>query len=494
MFLMADDKAKPDINDFVKQWAQAQQRAEENLRQDGFQRQPQLLLQQGNCIRCHDRGPGLGRPIDRPFLDVPRLNIKGFDDVPQKPVDAAELERRVVEKFKNQPIIDQAVTILNRLPQKVDITVDKDKIAIATDFAKALEAIPGVKLDDEAKGYLSHVKSIAFENGKYKIQLDKAIPFGEGFGSLGPEISFEVKYDPSKKDGVGLKNVKGVTVLAMPVEELSVITDGGKHVVKAQCDVFGRKVHKDIDLAKFNCNGELLKQAIGQLAEYQPMIQNRDFGKFTNEIPEGFRNTITDMLKGVTSVSKDGDTFKLMRNNGVTKFDFGGPTISVSPEVSFKLGANADTPAIKDLRGLTVSIPLPEKLEMGSKYITNIKGVSLGFAERDGGRSLRIDADNLIDTVRVSLDKNFHPRKDGGGNWNLGLGGNNPLSPDGRKDRMNLNIRMGADGQVNMKASEVLDIVSDLTWQASDRSITGVSLGYSSVITRVSSWISSWFE
>jgi hypothetical protein len=59
---------------------------------------------------------------------------------------------------------------------------------------------------------------------------------------------------------------------------------------------------------------------------------------------------------------------------------------------------------------------------------------------------------------------------------------------------MNLNIRMGKDGNVNMKVSEILDIVSDLTWQASDVSLTGGSLAVASTYSQIASWISSIFE
>lgn len=496
---MADDKFEQLLKDLKA--APPANTPADGLRREAYDRVP-LMMGQGNCVRCHDRGGGMGRPLDDYYknsslLDFNKpLGVKGFDAPPGKPLDAAEIERRVVEKFKTQPIIDQAVTILNRLPDKVAINVDKDRISIATDFVKALEAIPGVKLNDEAKDHLSKVKSIGFENGVYHIKLDKKINFADGLGSLGPDLSFEVKNDTTKPDGVGIKNIKGLTILGMPVEELSVCTDGGKNAISAKCDFFGKKVEKDIDLNKFGLHAELLKQAIGQLSEYQPMFQKRDFGRFTDQIPEGFRTTISEMLKGVTSVTKDGDTFTVKRNNGAAKFELPGLTATVGGDVSFKLGKNADEPSIKELKGVSVSIPIPEKLSeyLGDKYSTNIRGVSLGLSDREGGRRIRVDADGIVDQVAVSLTKDFKPRTDGAGNWNLNLRGNNPLSPDGRKDRMDINLRVGANGQLNMKLSEALDIVSDLSWQASDRSLTGVSMGAASVYSRVAGWVSSLFE
>ena len=493
---MADDKFDQLLKDLKA--AQPAASPADGLRREAFDRTP-ALLSQGNCIRCHDRGPGLGRPIDQDLrlLDFNKpLGIKGFDAPPAKPLDAAAMERQVVEKFKTQPIIDQSVTILNRMPDKVAITVDKDRIAIATDFVKALEAIPGVKLNDEAKDHLSKVKSIGFEKGVYHIQLDKKINFADGLGTLGPDLSFEVKNDTTKADGVGIKNIKGLNILGMAVEELSVRTDGGKNAITAKCDFFGKKVEQSIDLNKYGLHGDLLKQAIGQLSEYQPMFQNRDFGKFTDQIPEGFRTTVSDMLSGVTSVTKDGDTFAVKRNNGSAKFELNGMNATIGSDVSFKLGKNADEPAIRDLRGVSVSIPIPGKLSeyLGDSYNSQIRGVSLGSSERDGGRRIRVDAEGTVDQVGVSLTKDFKPRADGAGNWNLNLRGNNPLSPDGRKDRMDINLRVGADGKLNMKLSEALDIVSNLSWQATDRSLDGVSMGASSVYSRVASWVSYLFE
>jgi hypothetical protein len=171
-------------------------------------------------------------------------------------------------------------------------------------------------------------------------------------------------------------------------------------------------------------------------------------------------------------------------------------TATVGGEVSFKLGKNPDEPAIRDLRGVSVAIPMPAKLSeyLGDKYISNIRGASLGTPYNDGGRRLRVDADGMIDQVGVSLTKDFKPRTDGAGNWNLNLRGNNPLSPDGRKDRMDINLRIGSNGQLNMKLSEALDIVSDLSWQASDRSTTGASLAVGSMYSRVASFVSWLFE
>jgi hypothetical protein len=489
MFLMPDDKVPFNVEQFLRDSKKLSHETDESFRRDAYQHTP-LMLQQGNCIRCHDKGPGTNRDFNLSLSFAP---LKGFDDVPRKPVDAAEAERRLVDKFSRQPAVDKAITVLNRLPS-FDIKVTKDNVTVAADFVKALEAIPGVKLDKEMKEHLSKLKQVGFENGIYSMKLDKAIAFGEGLGTLGPDISFAVKNDTTKPDGVGLTNVKGLKVLGMAIDDLSVKTDGGKHVVTVQGDVFGRKMKHDIDLGKHGVNGELLKTAIGKLAEYQPMIQNRDFGTFTNDVPEGFRNTVSEMLKGVTEISKKDDTFTLRRNNGVSKFEFGGPAVSVMPEVSFKLGSDSDTPTIRELRGVTFSVPLPEKLDMGSKYTATIKGVSLGESERDGGRTVRVDTDNMIDSVKVRMDGAFKPRTDNDGNWNLNVRGNNPLSPDGRKDKMDINLRLGRDGNVNMKPSEVLDIVSRLTWQASDVSVTGGSMAYAATVSKIASWVSSLFE
>lgn len=463
-------------------------KAAEGFRYEVYRR-PELRIPQGNCIRCHQQPEPLKLDF-RPLagFDAPLGARRVADRAPETP---EEIEKRVVDKFAKQPIIDKAVTIMNRLPDKIDIDIQKDKMSITTDFVKALEAIPGVKLDKEARDYLSKVKAIEFADGRYGIKLDKAIDLK--IGTLAKEVSFDVKNDTSKPDGVGLTGIKGLSILGADVTELTVNTEGGKNAVNVTGQLFGRKISHEIDLSKYGANGELLKKAIGQLAEYKPMFQKRDFGKFTNDIPEGFRTTVQDLLSGVSKISKDGDTYTIKRNNGVAKFDFGGPQISVSPEVKFKLGKNADAPSLTDVSGITFSMPLPEKLQLGEKYITNIKGVSLGYAENDGGRSVRVDIDNQIDSVRVRLGSDFKPRTDGDGNWNLNVRGSNPLS-ERKGDKMDINLRMGKSGNINMKASEILDIVSNLTWQASDFSVTGVSMGAAATYSKVASWISSLFE
>lgn len=447
-----------------------------------------MLTRQGNCIRCHEQPKQ---------LEFKPLNMRGFDlaDKPliaQPPPETPEqAERRMVDKFKRQPIIDQSATILNRLPDKINIEVTKDKVNVSTDFVKAIEAIPGVKLDKEARDYLSKLQAVGFENGKYTMKLDKPISFG--IGTIASEISFDVKYDVSKPDGVGLTNVKGLKVLGIEIDDLTVDTSGGKNMVRVGGQLFKRRIEHDIDLNKYNASGELLNHSIGQLAEYKPMLQNRDFGKFTNDVPEGFRSTVSDLLKGVTHISKDGDRYTLKRDNGTATFDFHGPQVSVGQHVSFRIGRDPDRPAVTDITGINFSVPVPEKIGLGSRYIAPIKAVSLGAVESDGGRSIRVDTSDMVESVGVNLDRNFKPRADHEGNWNINVRGKNPLS-DRREDKMDINVRIGRDGNVNMRPSEIADVVANMTWQAADLSVTGVSLSVWSAGARGFSWVSSWFE
>jgi len=58
---------------------------------------------------------------------------------------------------------------------------------------------------------------------------------------------------------------------------------------------------------------------------------------------------------------------------------------------------------------------------------------------------------------------------------------------------MDIDVRIGRNGNVNMEPSEVLDIVSRLTWQAADLSPAGGGFAITAVATKVGSWFSSWF-
>ncbi len=475
---------KKDFDAFVRQVLEDGDKAPQPMVEDKFRKEAFVFQGQGNCIRCHN----LPQKLEFGGLN----SLKGFDLLPTVPraVDPVMAERRLIDKFTSQPIIEKTATILNRLPHKIHMTFEKGKTSVSTDFVKAVEAIPGVKLDAETRDYLSRLKTVSLENGKYGMKLDR--PIDLKIGTLAADISFDVAYDPSKPEGVGLKGIQGLSIFNVDIDEMTVRTDNGKNEITVSGLMFGRRITTPIDLTKHGVNGEILKNAIGQLAEYKPMLENRDFGKFTKDIPEGFKNTVTDMVKGVSSISKDGDQYTLKRNNGRATFDFNGPTVDVNPEVTFKIGSDSDSPSIKDLRGLSVSFPLPTELEMGSKYSTNIKGVSLGYADRNGGRSIQVDTDNLTDYIRVRVGGDFKPQTDGRGNWNLNVRGSNPLSED-RSDKMDIDVRIGRNGNVNMEPSEVLDIVSRLTWQAADLSPAGGGFAITAVATKVGSWFSSWF-
>jgi hypothetical protein len=100
-------------------------------------------------------------------------------------------------------------------------------------------------------------------------------------------------------------------------------------------------------------NADFLKGMVKTLADSKTALQNKDASMLLSGLPdEGIRTKLQEMLKGLTGIDRNGDTFTVRRNNGVTEHDFGGPKLSVSPTLSFKLGKNPDSPTVTDIKGI----------------------------------------------------------------------------------------------------------------------------------------------
>ncbi len=326
------------------------------------------------------------------------------------------------------------------------------------------------------------------------------VQFGSGKSKFSCELELDAK-DPKK---IGFKNIEGLSVglengKQIPIYGLAVTTDKGKLTLNVTVDnpikFPDKTVTLPIPLEKLapELGAEKISGTLGQIAGMRDLVQTRDFSKYLEQIPdEGLRNKIGDMLKGITSISKHGDTIEIVRNNGKTVHDMGGPQLSIGQRVSFKVGGSPQNPQLKDINGIDFSVPLPSQLDLGDRFSTNLKSVGLGLEDSKGRRDLTVTTGNMIDSVKMKLTPNMTPETDGAGTWAADIWMKNPLS-DNTKDRLYVPLKIGSGGNLDMKESDIANLVSRATYQASDLSLSGAVMYGTSVLSDDIGTVLRWF-
>lgn len=486
---------------------------------------PLLTAGPGNCMRCHvppqrelrftplDYGSFARQPLLR---DVP---------IPARPVDAAAIEAREVARFNDAAPLEKIVQVIARLPEKASLHIGQDALTVSTQFDKVIEAIPGIKLDENLKGLLASLQSISLRgdtfNAKFDAQktiaLDKNIPLvgkltGLEIGDKNGELKFKLDLDAADPKKLILKNISGVALRlesgkALNLHEAALDTTGAKPMLRFKIDNPAERpkhvpevlwpktitVPVPLDTVAPGLTAEFVGGILKTFSEMRGVLKNKDFSGFLKHIPEeGFRGTLDAFLKGVKSIEKNGDRIGIQRDNGVVKHDLGGPSLSIGSQVSFRVGKNPGAPSVVGIRGVTFSTPLPAELRAGESFDTQIRSLSLDHVDRDGNRDVAVETSDLVDRVRVRVTKEMQPVKDGEGNWYANIRMTNLLSSSSR-DKLNVRLRIGSDGNLNMKPSEILDIVGDATGQAADFSLPGAGSAFLSVHSRVASSLARFF-
>lgn len=472
------------------------------------------IITAGNeCYRCH--------PKRESSFDYKPLNYGEFSTFEsrlekKKERESSESrEARLASEFEKAPAHEKLITVFSRLPQKASVHMGNDSLSLTTDFAGAVEAVPGIKLDSATKNLLSSLESIGLQKDAFTAQFksEMKIPLDQQYKGVGVVKEMRVS-DPSGKlnfdlqmlDGqLSMKKISGLALVKedgkeIRIHNLTVKSDGKKSIAYLTVDNPGEKpdmlpeslwpatltVPIGLDDKLPEGGKEVLNDLLKVCSDARKVLKDRNFAPYLSGIEEpGLRNTAEKLLAGASSLRKDGDQITITRDNGQISHDLGGPSLKLSSFVQFRIGSDPKAPALSDISGVTVGIPLPPELKMGDSQPELLKSVSLSSADGKGHRNLSISMGPLVDRVGVTLDQNMQPLRDGDGNMNAYIRVANLLSSTPQQDRLGMNLRIGANGQLNMKPSELMDIAADASSQAADLSFTGAALGVVSVPTRI---------
>lgn len=483
------------------------------------------------CMRCHPQKDNSGFKLDLTPLDFGRFEGKAGRDPllvkfleARKETDEERAQRRAREFEKFKPH-EKAISVFAALPEKARIEIGKDKLSVQTNFAQALEAIPGVKLDPVAKDVLASIKSLSLQNDKFEAQFngEKKLPLGVEIPLLGKanelrlsdkegKLKFDLDMDPKDTKQVGLKNITGLALVLEGGKELGIRglkldATGEKAMLKVTIDNPKEKPEKipealwpktitlpvPLDKVAPGMSSEFVSGLLKTCSDMRSVLKNRDFSVFLSAIPEdGLRNTAGKLLSGVSKIEKNGNEISIVRDNGMLTHDLGGATMKVSPYVKFKLGSDPLAPRIENLSGVFVEVPVPSELGLGDKMTASIRSLDLSRADGAGNRDLTLSTDSILERLNVRVNSEMQPVKDGAGNWYANIRVPNVLS-NRSGDKLNCSLRFGSDGNLNMKPSEILDIVSKASGQAVDLSFSGAGNAVIHVGTKIVSGIADFF-
>jgi len=445
------------------------------------------------CAACH--------PLHDRNRDLSSLRF--LDYIREKPI---KTEREVLE---------DAARIAARLPERISIQLTKDKVSglsqasCATDFLKLAYMFCPERLNDEACKVLKEIKSISLSNGRFTVELAVPLKFGCSvksdrrpqekmeFGHVevgtdkDPRITFKVKRQSKDDGGIEISDIKGVSFETpagrVPFTRVVLHGDGACTLTSSLfpgCEVSRRIA---VPTALQGVDPKRLSEAITTFDDLRNVVETKDISRFTNSIQqEEVRNAVCNFIAGLTSIEKDGTTYKVRQEHGRINCSFGAARVSVMPDIKFNFDANPHAPSVEDVSGVNFSLFLPPRLGLGKFYDISIKSVELG--KRCDGQSLVTVKTDEADAVQFRLGDDLRPAGDLDGNWMLRLRGSNPLCDDKRM-MATVNLRMGANMRPNPTFGQGAEIVSHLSWQARDWTLAGASYAEWSALTKLVSLI-----
>ncbi len=409
-----------------------------------------------------------------------------------KPVEVKA--KTEAEKFEQADALTKTSTILGRLPNFKITFTDKTLSVETPDFAKLIEATPGITLAADVRDVVSSVKRISFSaDDKFtldlkdvaKLKIDRNVPLlGKVtdlvVGNAQKQVKFDVDFDPKNGDKVSIKNISGIALALegknpLAIHSLALDTSGDKPRLKVTVDNpvsrprlideknWPKTVPATIDLDALapGMNADFFKGMVKTLADSKTALQNKDASMLLSGLPdEGIRTKLIDMVKNLKRIEKDGDSITIEREGGATEHQFGGPTLSVAPLISFKLKTAGGGIEVKNISGITLSTQLPQ-VGLGDKFSVGITGVSLSPKYGDS-RALTISADKLVDSVKIRLkDSDLLPATDANGDWRLDIRMTNPLDVAGTA-KVNVPLKFNQAGSLNMTAGEIASVARDV--------------------------------
>lgn len=461
-----------------------------------------------NCADCHPKKNDTQLNLDGVIYPGERLHRqKGLDFLTT--VAKADVKKPSgKEIFEAAPPEEKLATLINRLPENLQLQLKEKNFSLTTDFKKLAEIMPGTALSSQAEQVLSGLKSINIDGrGETKIclKLDKQslpltgsvpilgrlkeINLADERGQITGSLQTTISQDGASKlrlgdlQGISITLVKNEGTTSVPLRWLELQKDKDKTTLSVGLEspysLIGEKkpvIPVSLPLEKLEGGQGIqnLADNLHRLKDMENLLKTKDVGFLLQDLPEkatAFKGTIATFLSGIETISKKDDTITILRNSQV-KHNLGGVDLVLNPCLTLKFGPSNRAPSIDKLGGVTVILPVPSELGLGDNLPVPID--SLRLSPKYGGqRDLTLGTGGIVaDYVRVKVDGNMQAVTDTDGNYQVRTRLMNPLGASNR-DKLNLNLRFDQQGRLNMLPSELLDIVSAASAQGADLSLSG---------------------
>jgi hypothetical protein len=492
-----------------------------NSRDDYLKQRP-VVIDAKECFRCHPK---------REEPRLPDLTLYGFGsgnrrddllDFARGMETPAAREAREAKKFQSENNLDKSVHLAARLPENLRLEFSNKGAGLQTDFVKLAKVVPGVEMDKTTTDVLSSIKSarVADSTASVLFNREAKLPVGKDVPLLGKvsdislgaagELKFKTTIDAQSKavaltdiEGMNLKIEGGKDVAIRGISTrmvenkptISVTIDNPKERNPNIPEAFWPKtitVPLPLDKVAPGLDTSALPNVILALADVKQVLQDKDVSRIMGTTGDaGVDGLIKQLASGLTSIEKRGQQITINRDNGNAKLNLGGPDITVAPTVTCTLKGDGDSVKVTNITGLDITIPLPAQL--GNRMTTPLQEVSLDSKDWRGNRDLVIRTGRLLEVVRVNVDGNLQPVKDGQGNWGATITMPNLAVKNDLSQKFTFKLKLDANNNINMSASEVASIVGDATWEAADLSLYGAASVITSGLSKGASGVLSLF-
>jgi hypothetical protein len=374
-----------------------------------------------------------------------------------------ERVRRYLEEWSRLSDMARAALAWSKLPNSVDLKSSQNgrSIELASDkFSGFFEAIPGLRLDKTVRDLLEGIRSISLKDNQLKLEGEITTKTQEGLPLILNNVTVDVIADPTDKDKIQLRNIKGMSCAGLAIKEadLTFKRDNPDGIVRLQVEVtnpvpkflreLGAPQEDKIKLPEIPLSkAEAVNPIIDELRK---KAGERDYVRMAealtaNDLPK----ELHDLIGSITGRSKRGDDLIITRTKATTH-DLGGLTATLAERIEAKVTINEKEARLENIKGIDFKVPLPaevKKLLKMDGLDSKLKELSLAAVDSAGNRILNIkfDSGSLVESMSIKVGKDMAPVLDKTGRMTVDIVAAKTFETDGKKETLRLPISVSFD-------------------------------------------------
>lgn len=375
-----------------------------------------------------------------------------------------KIEKKPASGDPVKDIVEEILALSGKL--SIEANGPKFKVSVADNFLlQCLEQCPGLRIPLGIRDAASGFKGFELSGDEIKFSGKAQVPVRAGdvnFSTLGVDriadinldnTSAKISVDPTA-DRLTLKEIKGLSIdlkqsSAAALDEIRKTAPAedqfglmlASQILKSQKSVPVIPESVEIELkeqpsgdsilslkAKVLVNGAL-RHDIGQeiaipkqqaaeikklIAEFRKPVEQRNSAKYLQDfIAAGLDDRFKSFISKFDSFSQTNDGgFKATKKEEGT-FDLGNIQLLVGKEVSAKVARTEDTSIVRDIKGLSAKLPLPDSLAEQLKLKDPVGITELRIGDlKNNKRKIVVETDSIYKRIEIELDGDFKPVRD----------------------------------------------------------------------------------